>query len=643
MTVKINICNVLDMPKYAVSHNKIKLQMLESPSYFNFIQAHTAETRKTYKYYFSCYLQFNQLKDSDVLLQRTPKEIEQNLIKYIMHLKESGLAPNTIYCACASIFSFYEMNDIDLRKGKIKKYIGELRKIHKGEAYTHQQIAKLLNVSQERLKVIILLLSSTGMRIGALPSLKLKHLTKIHEYGLYQLVIYIVYYQVNEKPEKYIFAYKNMCQLIETTAKTEQYDDGTTVHFLVHNKTYLTCIPIRIVRHRSPLTFLDSAAKYTMSFVDASDEHTTFSHKTLSEILSGLRDLGYALSDGAEGALGAMVQAYKERKEIEDNEDMDYVGFFIDKENKTIPSNIEINEEPDLAALGDALKFLEELKPYFEGRSDLLSTSIVWGMIAPAVFMLKTNNYFLKWLHFYGFPNSTKSNTGKIILGIDGHHDDPDYLLNISRIDTIARLGDILSHSTFPKLVDEVDLNGLDKVWLVNSIKSAIEGKVARSKFMSNRATSSTPIPALSPLILTSNPPPPFNDSGYMRRVIERNFPKSETYMETDPAAIQFKEFLRTDLKRLKGLGEFRNWYIVNHQEEILDEARPLALDLGLKILSEAYKAVGNKMPEWLKLRLPENQLQESIEDNTVIVKRAFEKYIDESLNAAFVILETKR
>ena len=35
-------------------------------------------------------------------------------------------------------------------------------------------------------------------------------------------------------------------------------------------------------------------------------------------------------------------------------------------------------------------------------------------------------------------------------------------------------------------------------------------------------------------------------------------------------------------------------------------------------------------MPEWLALRLPENQLEESIEDNGVIVKRAFEKYIDE-------------
>ena len=69
MTVKINICNVLDMPKYAVSHNKMKLQTLESPSYFNFIQAHTVETRKTYRYYFSNYLQFNQIKESDVLLQ----------------------------------------------------------------------------------------------------------------------------------------------------------------------------------------------------------------------------------------------------------------------------------------------------------------------------------------------------------------------------------------------------------------------------------------------------------------------------------------------------------------------------------------------------------------------------------------------
>ena len=128
-----------------------------------------------------------------------------------MQMKESGLAPNTIYCACASIFSFYEMNDIDLRKRKIKKYIGELRKIHKGEAYTHQQISKFLHVSQERLKAIILLLTSTGMRVGALPPLKLKHLTKIQEYGLYQIVIY-----ENTKSEHIAFCTPESAAMIDS-------------------------------------------------------------------------------------------------------------------------------------------------------------------------------------------------------------------------------------------------------------------------------------------------------------------------------------------------------------------------------------------------------------------------------------------
>ena len=132
-----------------------------------------------------------------------------------------------------------------------------------------------------------------------------------------------------------------------------------------------------------------------------------------------------------------------------------------------------------------------------------------------------------------------------------------------------------MSHTTFPKLVDEADLNGPEKAWLVNALKSCIESKTARSKFMSNRATASTAIPALSPFILTSNPPPPFYDSGFMRRVIDSNFPKSEKRNETDPVAIAFKEFLRKNLKRGKALGDFRNWFIMNNQETILDEARP--------------------------------------------------------------------
>ena len=46
-------------------------------------------------------------------------------------------------------------------------------------------------------------------------------------------------------------------------------------------------------------------------------------------------------------------------------------------------------------------------------------------------------------------------------------------------------------------------------------------------------------------------------------------------------------------------------------------------------MLTVAYEMTGKEMPKWFNMRLPECQLEESLEDNSVIVKRAFETYID--------------
>ena len=113
-----------------------------------------------------------------------------------------------------------------------------------------------------------------------------------------------VYYQINVKPPKFIIALNDNKQLVEASLKVDREKiDGNEilVQSLAYNKTYLTCIPTKIVRHKNPLTFLDQGAKYTMTFVDAAGEQYTFSHKTLTEIMSGLRDLGYVFGDGAEG------------------------------------------------------------------------------------------------------------------------------------------------------------------------------------------------------------------------------------------------------------------------------------------------------------------------------------------------------
>ena len=87
------------------------------------------------------------------------------------------------------------------------------------------------------------------------------------EKAKYPELIGNAYYQINEKPEKYIIAYNQKKQLIEATAKSTpipENDKDTLQKYLVHNKTYLTCIPTKIVRHKNPLTFLDSAPKYTI-------------------------------------------------------------------------------------------------------------------------------------------------------------------------------------------------------------------------------------------------------------------------------------------------------------------------------------------------------------------------------------------
>lgn len=52
----------------------------------------------------------------------------------------------------------------------------EPKRAIKDRAYTHEEIGKMLEIADERMRAVILLLASTGMRIGAIPTLKLKNL-----------------------------------------------------------------------------------------------------------------------------------------------------------------------------------------------------------------------------------------------------------------------------------------------------------------------------------------------------------------------------------------------------------------------------------------------------------------------------------
>ena len=68
---------------------------------------------------------------------------------------------------------------------------GEYVKRARDRAYTHEEISRILNVSDLRMKVIILLMASSGMRIGAIPTLRLRNLEKRDQLDkVYKIIIY---------------------------------------------------------------------------------------------------------------------------------------------------------------------------------------------------------------------------------------------------------------------------------------------------------------------------------------------------------------------------------------------------------------------------------------------------------------------
>jgi integrase len=175
------------------------------------------------------YMLHHGIKTIDDLLENrhNPSKIEEQIIDWIVFLRTGGggdpatnnnnfiasLRTRQLYLA--AILAFYEINDVVLRKKKIAKFLGSeeegtIKKHKKDRAYTTEEIRKLLDHADIRSKVIVLLLATTGMRLGALSELKLKHLKKIPEYNIYQVTVY-----ENTKDEHYTFCTSECAKAID--------------------------------------------------------------------------------------------------------------------------------------------------------------------------------------------------------------------------------------------------------------------------------------------------------------------------------------------------------------------------------------------------------------------------------------------
>ena len=167
---------------------------VRSEAYRNFIDSINSEvTRRYYQRNFAYFMAYCKIADYDEMLSlaNKPLVLEGIIRDYLVHLRnERKLSPGTVSTYTAPIIHFYEMNDVMIKWKKLKKFKAKHYNVIEDKPYTREQINKLVDAATLRDKCIILLMSSAGLRRGAIQYLRIRDLTKIDKYQLYRINVY---------------------------------------------------------------------------------------------------------------------------------------------------------------------------------------------------------------------------------------------------------------------------------------------------------------------------------------------------------------------------------------------------------------------------------------------------------------------
>lgn len=179
------------------------VQKAENEIELFFDSIRSKQTRIKYSSSFKKYLEITGIVNP--LEEKDPRIIQRQIIDFIIKLKKEGKSHGAIHNYKSMILAFYKINDVILNTTKIGKFMPEQRKVKKDRGYEHAEIGKMLEIADERMRVVVLLLASTGMRIGAIPSLKIRNVedTKITVYE-------------NDKEEYFTFITSECTQAIDS-------------------------------------------------------------------------------------------------------------------------------------------------------------------------------------------------------------------------------------------------------------------------------------------------------------------------------------------------------------------------------------------------------------------------------------------
>ena len=120
-----------------------------------------------------------------------------SIIKYITYNKQrvlnKELAAGTLNMYYHTIKLFFDMNDITeqgINWNKISRGLPKVRVVANDRAPTLEEIRKLMEYADRRMKMLVTVMFSSGIRVGAWTGLQLKHVIQVHDSGIAKLIVY---------------------------------------------------------------------------------------------------------------------------------------------------------------------------------------------------------------------------------------------------------------------------------------------------------------------------------------------------------------------------------------------------------------------------------------------------------------------
>jgi ribosomal protein L37AE/L43A len=290
----------------------------------------------------------------------------------------------------------------------------------------------------------------------------------------------------------------------------------------------------------------------------------------------------------AKDILSAILEGAIEKGFAEIKIEVDKPGFFL-IDGKIVAVKVD-TDMPDPEELRKALEFFLLVAKYFEHIIDRFSFTVRWGLIAPFSYIYKQKGRMLRGLYAHGQSGAGKTTQGRIYLSMWGLEDLERRVMGATNIDTPAKMGKVVSSSTFPIVANEP--RGLfEKTEMVEMVKNVIESLTARARHEHGIFRE---IPALSNIHFTSNSFLPKDDAMLRRFYVEEYTPRDIVSED------KVKEFEKNIMPRIRTfelapIGRYVASYILEHG---LEEEEPI--DYITKILAEGFKYAGLKAPDWL-------------------------------------------